>query len=228
MSTSLQGLSHQARDAKSWPFEQARVLLARILRLRLTDAERDLAASLIAQGKAAEAVRTFEALQKPVVFQCGYGASGLPHMGTFGEAARHSRPGDEEEAAAEALAEQAAAGEDVGSEDVAALQDAPMDDEDSTNPSGSRAPAPERIPVDDSQREGGELLNDIPLQVAVELARVPVSAEQVVSLRVGQVIDLNRIPGEPVELSVNGKIVARGELVEVEGHLGVRILSMAG
>lgn len=88
MSTSLQGLSHQARDAKSWPFEQARVLLARILRLRLTDAERDLAASLIAQGKAAEAVRTFEALQKPVVFQCGYGASGLPHMGTFGEAAR--------------------------------------------------------------------------------------------------------------------------------------------
>ena len=42
MSTSLQGLSHQARDAKSWPFEQARLLLARILRLRLTDAERDL------------------------------------------------------------------------------------------------------------------------------------------------------------------------------------------
>jgi lysyl-tRNA synthetase class 1 len=85
---SLQGLSHQAREAKSWPFEQARLLLERILRLRLADAERDLAASLILEGKAAEAVRTFPALNKPVVFQCGFGASGLPHMGTFGEAAR--------------------------------------------------------------------------------------------------------------------------------------------
>ena len=85
---SLQGLSHQAREAKSWPFEQARLLLERILRLRLTDAERDLAASLIREGKAADAVATFPVLVKPVVFQCGFGASGLPHMGTFGEAAR--------------------------------------------------------------------------------------------------------------------------------------------
>ncbi|MBR7617791.1 lysine--tRNA ligase [Phenylobacterium sp. 20VBR1] len=85
---SLQGLSHQARQAKSWPFEQARLLLERILRLRLTDAERDLAASLIGEGKAAQAVATLPALNKPVVFQCGFGASGLPHMGTFGEAAR--------------------------------------------------------------------------------------------------------------------------------------------
>ncbi len=83
--------------------------------------------------------------------------------------------------------------------------------------------------VDEStlKSEGAELLNDIPLQIAVELARVPVTAEEVVSLRVGQVLDLNRVPGEPVELSVNGKIVARGELVEVEGHLGVRVLSLA-
>jgi lysyl-tRNA synthetase class 1 len=84
----LQGLSHRAREAKSWPFEQARVLLGRILRLRLSDAERDLAASLIGEGKAYEAVAALPALAKPVVFQCGYGASGLPHMGTFGEAAR--------------------------------------------------------------------------------------------------------------------------------------------
>jgi len=84
----LQGLSHQAREAKSWPFEQARLLLDRIMRLRLSDAERDLAATLFAQGKFAEAVKTLPALQKPVVFQCGYGASGLPHLGTFGEATR--------------------------------------------------------------------------------------------------------------------------------------------
>jgi lysyl-tRNA synthetase class 1 len=84
----LQGLSHQARDAKSWPFEQARILLDRVLRLRLSDAERDLAATLFAQGKFHEAVAALPALAKPVVFQCGYGASGLPHLGTFGEATR--------------------------------------------------------------------------------------------------------------------------------------------
>ncbi|HEX3367228.1 lysine--tRNA ligase [Phenylobacterium sp.] len=84
----LHGLSAQAREAKSWPFEQARLLLERILRLRLTDAERDLAATLFTQGKFAEAVATLAALNRPVIFQCGYGASGLPHMGTFGEAAR--------------------------------------------------------------------------------------------------------------------------------------------
>ena len=87
-SMSLQGLSHSARNAKSWPFEQARLLLDRILRLRLSDSERDLAASLILEGKADEAVKAFEALQRPVVFETGYGPSGLPHLGTFGEVAR--------------------------------------------------------------------------------------------------------------------------------------------
>ncbi len=84
----FQGLSHLARDAKSWPFEQARLLLARILRQRLTDEERDLASTLGAQGKWHEAVAALPALNRPVILQCGFGASGLPHMGTFGEAAR--------------------------------------------------------------------------------------------------------------------------------------------
>ena len=83
------GLSHLARDARSWPFEQAKNLLARLLKSRLDgDGERDLAAALIGDGKAAEAVATFPALGRPVVFQTGYGASGLPHIGTFNEVAR--------------------------------------------------------------------------------------------------------------------------------------------
>src|ERR1700759_3990718 len=89
MSASLfQGLSPLARDAKAWPFEQARNLLARVLRVRLGDAERDLAATLIAAGKADEAARTFEALSRPVILETGYGPSGLPHVGTFQEVAR--------------------------------------------------------------------------------------------------------------------------------------------
>jgi lysyl-tRNA synthetase, class I len=84
----FEGLSHLARDAKAWPFEQARNLLARTLRIRLTDAERDLAVTLINSGKTAEAVATFPALAKPVILETGYGPSGLPHLGTFQEVAR--------------------------------------------------------------------------------------------------------------------------------------------
>src|SRR6516162_4516646 len=71
----LQGLTHQARAAKPWTFAEARNILARLLRVRLdTDAERDLAASLIASDQIDEALSTFPALARPVVFQCGYGA----------------------------------------------------------------------------------------------------------------------------------------------------------
>ena len=85
----LSGLSPLARDARAWPFEQARNLLQHLLKTRLdTDAERDLAASLIARGKPDEAVATFPALGRAVILETGYGPSGLPHMGTFGEVAR--------------------------------------------------------------------------------------------------------------------------------------------
>jgi lysyl-tRNA synthetase class 1 len=85
----LQGLSPLAREARAWPFEQARSLLARLLRVRLaSDAERDLAATLIDSGRAAEAAAALPALSAPVVFETGYGASGLPHIGTFNEVAR--------------------------------------------------------------------------------------------------------------------------------------------
>src|SRR5512142_1073354 len=79
----FEGLSHAAHQAKSWPFEQARILL-----LRRDDAERDLAATLIASGKAGEAAETFEALRRPVILETGYGPSGLPHIGTFNEVVR--------------------------------------------------------------------------------------------------------------------------------------------
>jgi lysyl-tRNA synthetase class 1 len=85
----LTGLSHLARDARAWPFEQARNLLARLTRVRLADGgERDLAATLIGAGKIEELLTTLPALGRPVVFQTGYGASGLPHIGTFNEVAR--------------------------------------------------------------------------------------------------------------------------------------------
>jgi flagellar motor switch protein FliM len=72
------------------------------------------------------------------------------------------------------------------------------------------------------------MLSDVPLQISVELGRLPITADQVVALKVGHVFDLNRSAGEPLDLSVNGKVIARGELVEIDGNLGVRVVSLAG
>lgn len=80
----------------------------------------------------------------------------------------------------------------------------------------------------DGHPEGADLINDLPLVLSVELARVPITGEAVAGLRVGQVFDLHRTAAEPLALSVNGRVMARGELVELDGNLGVRILSIAG
>ncbi|MCE9666636.1 type III secretion system cytoplasmic ring protein SctQ [Myxococcus stipitatus] len=101
-------------------------------------------------------------------------------------------------------------------------------DEEFTNPELDVPPEAEGAALDDVNKpDGSDLLSDVPLQIAVELARIPITAEQVVGLRAGEVISLGRGPGEPVELSVNGKVVARGELVELEGQLGVRVTTLA-
>ncbi len=75
--------------------------------------------------------------------------------------------------------------------------------------------------------EAAGLLEDITVAMVVELGRVMVSAADVVQLRPGQVIELARAPGEPVDLVVDGKRIGKGELVEIDGELGVRILSLA-
>jgi flagellar motor switch protein FliM len=130
------------------------------------------------------------------------------------------QPTDVEERAAEILAAE--------SERAKLVPAGAEQEQETTSPQELQAEAFGKGRRVDETNEGVELLSDIPLQIVVELARIPVTAEEVVSVRVGQVFDLHRVPGEPVELSVNGKVVARGELVEVEGHLGVRILSLLG
>jgi lysyl-tRNA synthetase class 1 len=85
----FEGLSQQARDARSWPFEQARNILARILTYGLeTDSQRDFASVLINSGKTDEAIKELPGLGRTINLETGYGPSGLPHIGTFGEVAR--------------------------------------------------------------------------------------------------------------------------------------------
>jgi len=75
---------------------------------------------------------------------------------------------------------------------------------------------------------GAAMLDDVPVLVTVELGRLAVSARELLSLRVGHVLELDRTQGEALDVSVNGEAIARGELVEVEGRLGVRIEQLIG
>ncbi len=79
----------------------------------------------------------------------------------------------------------------------------------------------------DNLAEVEPLLSDLPVPVVVELGRVELSADEVICLRPGQLLELGRSPTDPVDLVVNGRLLAKGELVEIEGQLGVRISSLA-
>ena len=67
------------------------------------------------------------------------------------------------------------------------------------------------------------VLGDIPLEVSIELGRASMYLEDVARLRRGSVVVLDRLAGEPVDVLVNGRIIARGELLVVDGHFSVRL-----
>jgi flagellar motor switch protein FliN len=83
-------------------------------------------------------------------------------------------------------------------------------------------PLTQEAPVID-QAHGIELLMDVALEVSVELGRSHMSIGEILALRTGSVIELDKLAGEPVDVSVNGTLIARGEVVVVDEKFGVRI-----
>lgn len=67
------------------------------------------------------------------------------------------------------------------------------------------------------------LISDIPLQVTVELGRTHKSLQEVMNFGVGTIVMLDRLAGEPVDVIVNGKRIAKGEVVVIDENYGVRI-----
>ena len=68
-----------------------------------------------------------------------------------------------------------------------------------------------------------ELILDVPLGVSVELGRVKMPVRQLLSLTAGSVIELAKLAGEPLDVLINGRPVARGEAVMVNEKFGVRL-----
>jgi len=71
-----------------------------------------------------------------------------------------------------------------------------------------------------------DLLLDISLQVTVELGRARMKIAEILGLRNGSVIELDRLAGEPADILVNGTLIARGEVVVVDEKFGVRVIEV--
>ena len=68
-----------------------------------------------------------------------------------------------------------------------------------------------------------DFILDIPLRVTVELGRSTVIIKDLLKLGQGSVIELDKLAGEPLEILINGKLVARGEVVVVNERFGIRL-----
>jgi flagellar motor switch protein FliN/FliY len=72
--------------------------------------------------------------------------------------------------------------------------------------------------------QGGlDLIHDIPLMVSVELGKAKRDISEILEFGMGSVIELEKVAGDPVEVLVNGKLIARGEVVIIDENYGVRI-----
>lgn len=73
------------------------------------------------------------------------------------------------------------------------------------------------------QKENIDLIMDVALEVTVELGRTHKSIKEILEFAPGTIIELNKLAGEPIDVLVNGKIVAKGEVVVIDENFGIRI-----
>jgi flagellar motor switch protein FliN/FliY len=79
------------------------------------------------------------------------------------------------------------------------------------------------VPAQSAGRTGLDLLHDVEMEVTAELGRTRMSVRELLSLTPGTVVELDRLAGGPADLLVNGRLIARGEVVVIDENFGIRI-----
>ncbi|MFI6075138.1 flagellar motor switch protein FliN [Actinoplanes sp. NPDC051343] len=103
---------------------------------------------------------------------------------------------------------------------VLALALTPWPSDDALPGPGNLAPREaDRLPV----RGGLDMLHDVEMEVSAELGRTRMSVRELLSLSPGAIVELDRAAGSPADLLVNGRLIARGEVVVVDENFGIRI-----
>lgn len=80
-----------------------------------------------------------------------------------------------------------------------------------------------KSPNEDESVRDLDFILDIPLELSVELGRTKMLVNDLLQLGQGSIVELNKIAGEPLEIYINRKLVARGEVVVVNEKFGVRL-----
>ena len=76
---------------------------------------------------------------------------------------------------------------------------------------------------DDAIYHTSKFVEDVPLLVIAEIGRTQISVQKVLNLKKGNLVEFNKIVGEPMDVVVGGRLMARGEIVVVNERYGVRI-----
>lgn len=71
-----------------------------------------------------------------------------------------------------------------------------------------------------------DFILDIPLRVSVELGRTKILVQDLLKLHKGSVLELNKIAGEPLEILVNDRVVAKGEVIVINEKFGIRLIDI--
>ena len=128
---------------------------------------------------------------------------------------------------------------ELGSTDTASVQGSVLVIEGSQGPAlvgfVTEPPPPvseDRRRIDEADIAGGLLslgvLREVPLDVSAVLGHTQLSVAEILQLTVGSVVELDRTAGAPVDVVVNGALIARGEVVVIEDEYGIRITEIVG
>ena len=106
------------------------------------------------------------------------------------------------------------------------------DPPDESAPATVEPPAEPAAPIRTAAQPMQDLGNlhrmlDVPLDMTVELGRTQMPLSEVLRLDTGSVVTIDRLPGEPIDLLINGRVFARGEVVVVNDTFGFRVTELA-
>lgn len=120
-----------------------------------------------------------------------------------------------------------ASGDDRGDEWAAAMAEAEGSDDDQEQQDVRAAPMEEFGPDSGPTGEGGspdmDVIMDIPVTISMEVGNTQIPIRNLLQLNQGSVIELDRLAGEPLDVLVNGTLIAHGEVVMVNEKFGIRL-----
>jgi len=192
-----------------------------------TVAENEAAADAFSEASAGDSELSEDATTPGPTEGAEAEAAAPPEQATLVDGSAAAVPADDVEAEMAALLAQAETEQEIPSgTNCVSNAEAPPEGADAPNPAADARPfAVPDFNESDGDGELGQidLLDDVELEVKIELGRTEMYIEDVIQLGVGAVIELDKLAGDPVDIYVNERLVARGEVLVLNDNFCVRV-----